>query len=192
MKIHNLISERKSIRAFSDKEISNEALITLLEAARWAPSSMNEQPWRFIVVRKENTEAFQKMIQCLNDSNKIWAQHSSVLLLTVANNTITSLNKPNAYAWHDIGLAIGNLSLQAISMDIFLHQMGGFNKEEAKKLFNIPTGFDPVSVIALGYQGNADELPSPLRERELKPRERKPLSEIVYANTFGEVDPLYK
>ncbi len=192
MKIHNLISERKSIRAFSDKGITDEALITLLEAARWAPSSMNEQPWRFIVVRKENTDAFQKMIQCLNDSNKIWAQHASVLLLTIANNTITSLNKPNAYAWHDIGLAIGNLSLQAISMDIFLHQMGGFNKEEAKKLFNIPTGYDPVSVIALGYQGNADKLPSPLRERELKPRERKPLSEIVFANTFGEVDPLYK
>ena len=192
MKIHNLISERKSIRAFSDKEISDEALITLLEAARWAPSSMNEQPWRFIVVRKENTEAFQKMIQCLNDSNKIWAQHASVLLLTVANNTITTLNKPNAYAWHDIGLAIGNLSLQAISMDIFLHQMGGFKSEEAKKLFNIPNGFDPVSVIALGYQGNAEALPSPLRERELKQRERKPLSEIVYSNTFGEIDPLFK
>ena len=192
MKIHNLISERKSIRAFSDKEISDEALITLLEAARWAPSSMNEQPWRFIVVRKENTEAFQKMIQCLNDSNKIWAQHASVLLLTVANNTITTLNKPNAYAWHDIGLAIGNLSLQAISMDIFLHQMGGFKSEEAKKLFNIPNGFDPVSVIALGYQGNAEALPSPLRERELKQRERKPLSEIVYSNTFGEMDPLFK
>lgn len=192
MKIHNLISERKSIRAFSDKEVTDEALITLLEAARWAPSSMNEQPWRFIVVRKENKEAFQKMIQCLNDSNKIWAQQASVLLLTVANNTITSLNKPNAYAWHDIGLAIGNLSLQAISMDIFLHQMGGFKPVEAKRLFNIPDGFDPVSVIALGYQGNADELPSPLRERELKPRERKPLSEIVYSNTFGEVDPLYK
>lgn len=192
MKIHNLISERKSIRAFSDKEISDEALITLLEAARWAPSSMNEQPWRFIVVRKENTEAFQKMIQCLNDSNKIWAQHASILLLTVANNTITTLNKPNAYAWHDIGLAIGNLSLQAISMDIFLHQMGGFKSEEAKKLFNIPNGFDPVSVIALGYQGNAEALPSPLRERELKQRERKPLSEIVYSNTFGEMDPLFK
>lgn len=192
MKIHNLISERKSIRAFSDKEISDEALITLLEAARWAPSSMNEQPWRFIVVRKENTEAFQKMIQCLNDSNKIWAQHASILLLTVANNTITTLNKPNAYAWHDIGLAIGNLSLQAISMDIFLHQMGGFKSEEAKKLFNIPNGFDPVSVIALGYQGNAEALPSPLRERELKQRERKPLSEIVYSNTFGEIDPLFK
>ena len=192
MKIHNLISERKSIRAFSDKEISDEALITLLEAARWAPSSMNEQPWRFIVVRKENTEAFQKMIQCLNDSNKIWAQHASVLLLTVANNTITTLNKPNAYAWHDIGLAIGNLSLQAISMDIFLHQMGGFKSEEAKKLFNIPNGFDPVSVIALGYQGNAEALPSPLRERELKQRERKPLSEIVYSNTFGGIDPLFK
>ena len=192
MKIHNLISERKSIRAFSDKEISDEALITLMEAARWAPSSMNEQPWRFIVVRKENTEAFQKMIQCLNDSNKIWAQHASILLLTVANNTITTLNKPNAYAWHDIGLAIGNLSLQAISMDIFLHQMGGFKSEEAKKLFNIPNGFEPVSVIALGYQGNAEALPSPLRERELKQRERKPLSEIVYSNTFGEIDPIFK
>ena len=191
MTIHGLISGRKSIRAFSEKRISDEALITLLEAARWAASSMNEQPWRFIVAQKVNTEAFDRLLSCLNESNRKWAQNAAILILTVTNNTITSLNKPNTFAWHDVGLAIGNLSLQAMSMDIYLHQMGGFKADIAKELFEIPDGFEPVSVIALGYQGDVDTLPQPLRERELKKRERKPLSELVYMNTFGEKNLLF-
>jgi nitroreductase len=191
MKIHNLISERKSIRAFSEKSISDEELVTLLEAARWAPSSMNEQPWRFIVARKENSETFERMLECLNESNKNWAQHAAALILTVASKTITSLNKSNSYAWHDVGLAIGNLSIQATSMDIYLHQMGGFKHDLAKNLFEIPNDFEPVSIIALGYKGNPDLLPSPLREREMSLRKRKPLSELVFVNHFGEKSSLF-
>jgi len=186
MKVHQLISERKSIRAFSEKEISDEILLILLEAARLAPSSMNEQPWRFIIAKKENKVSFDRMLNCLNESNRNWAKHAAVLIMTVANKNLSSLNRPNAYAWHDVGLAIGNMSLQAMSMDIFLHQMGGFNSENARKTFDIPENFEPVSIIALGYKGNPDSLPEPLRERELKTRTRLPLTDLVYINNFGE------
>jgi nitroreductase len=182
--LHPLISERKSIRAFSEKKIPDQVLESLFEAARWAPSSMNEQPWRFILTHKENVHAFQKMLQSLNESNRVWAQHAPVLLLTIANNMGKS-EKLNLYAWHDVGLAIGNLSLQATSQGIYLHQMGGFNRAIAKELFEIPDNFEPVSIIALGYIGNTDSLPEHLRERELKIRERKPISEMVYFNFFG-------
>ncbi len=191
MKIHKLISERKSIRAFSNKRIGDEELLSLLEAARWAASSMNEQPWRFIVARKENEESFGKMLESMNESNRNWAKDASVILLTVASNKIAAKDFTNEYAWHDVGLAVGNMSLQAMSMDIYLHQIGGFNKEISKELFNIPAGFQPVSMIALGYRGSAESLPHPLRERELMPRKRKPLSELVYINNFGVSDELF-
>jgi nitroreductase len=186
MKVHQLISDRKSIRAFSEKGISDEILLTLFEAARLAPSSMNEQPWRFIMAKKNNREAFERILDTLNESNKNWAKHAAVLVITVANKNIHTLNKPNAYAWHDVGLAIGNLSLQAMAMNIFLHQMGGFNREKAIKEFDIPQEFEPVSIIALGYKGNPDDLPPVLKERELKQRSRLPLSELIYINNFGK------
>ncbi len=185
MKVHQLISDRKSIRAFSEKEISDDDLLTLIEAARLAPSSMNEQPWRFIAVKKDNEDSFQRMLECLNESNRNWAKHAAALILTVANKNHTAINKPNSYAWHDVGLAVGNLSLQAMSMNIFLHHMGGFNREGARKAFDIPENFEPVSIIALGYKGNPDTLPLPLRERELVASTRLPLKELVYINNFG-------
>jgi nitroreductase len=191
MKIHKLISERKSIRSFSPRRISDEDLVTLMEAARWAASSMNEQPWRFIVARKENTEAFGRMLESMNETNKLWAKDASVLILTVANQKFSSKDIPNAYAWHDVGLAVGNLSLQAMSMDIYLHQIGGFNHELARNLLTVPEEFQPVSFIALGYRDSADKLPPLLKERELKPRERKPLSDLVYINNFGVKDNLF-
>jgi nitroreductase len=186
MQVHQLISDRKSIRAFSEKEISDEILLTLFEAARLAPSSMNEQPWRFIIARKNNVDSFNRMLDCLNESNRNWAKHSAVLVLTIANKNLHTLNKPNVYAWHDVGLAIGNLSLQAMAMNIFLHQMGGFNAEKAISNFEIPDGFEPVSIIALGYKGNPEMLSPQLKERELKTRTRLPLSELIYINNFGK------
>jgi nitroreductase len=191
MKVHKLISDRKSIRAFSDRRIDDEKLITLLEAARWAASSMNEQPWRFIIVRRENEEAFNRMLESMNEQNRRWAQNASVIILTLASKKFASIGITNEYAWHDVGLAVGNLSLQAMSMDIYLHQIGGFNKETAKQLFHVPDDFEPVSMIVLGYRGDTNILPPPLRERELMPRKRKPLSELVFINNFGMSEDLY-
>ena len=191
MKVHNLISERKSIRAFSDRRIEDEKLITLLEAARWAPSSMNEQPWRFVVTRRENEEAFGRMLESMNEQNRRWAHNASVIILTLASKKFATLGIANEYAWHDVGLAVGNLSLQAMSMGIYLHQIGGFNKKTAQRLFSVPEEFEPVSLIVLGYRGDASILPPPLQEREVMPRHRKPLSELVFINNFGVSDELY-
>jgi nitroreductase len=151
---------------------------------------MNEQPWRFVVARRENEEAFNRMLQSMNEQNRRWAQNASVIFLTLASKKFSRLGIRNEYAWHDVGLAVGNLSLQAMSMDIYLHQIGGFNKETAGRLFKVPEEFEPVSMIVLGYRGDASILPPPLRERESMPRERKPLSELVFINNFGVSDEL--
>lgn len=185
MTIHNLISKRKSIRAFSDQSIDQETLTALFEAARWAPSSSNEQPWRFIVARKEDKIAFDKMQQCLMDGNKIWAKDAAALFITIAKKTFTNNERTNIYAWHDVGLATAMLSVQATELNLFLHQMGGFKPELAKELFNIPDDFDAVSIIAIGYEGNPDSLPENLRLRETSERVRKPIEELVFEGKFG-------
>jgi nitroreductase len=186
MKVHQLINDRKSTRAFSNEAISDDVLVTLFEAARLAPSSMNEQPWRFILAKKDDKESFERMLECLKETNSSWAKHAAVLILTVAKKIHTSFDKPNAYAWHDVGLAIGNLSLQAMSMNIFMRQMGGFYPEVARKNFDIPDYFEPVSIIALGYKGDPELLPPTLQDKEFKSRTRLPLTELVYKNSFGE------
>ncbi len=190
--IHKLISERKSIRAFADRSIDDETIIHLFEAARWAPSSLNEQPWRFIVARKEDSESFEKILSCLNEMNRVWAQHSAMLMITVAKKSFSSRDVQNMYAMHDVGLAIGNLSLQATALDIFLHQMGGINKEKIRLLFEVPDEYEIVSIIAGGYEGNPENLPENLRAREMEPRTRKGLDELIFSNKFGEKSLLNK
>jgi nitroreductase len=184
--IHELISERRSIRAFADKSIDDETLSELFEAARWAPSSRNEQPWRFIVSRKEERETFAKIISCLNENNRIWAQHGSVLFITLVKKTFSDNRQPNSHALHDVGQAIGNISFQATALNLFLHQMGGIDREKIKLVFEVPDDFDVVSVIVAGYRGNPEMLPENLHERELQPRIRKNLDELVFSNKFGE------
>ena len=182
MTVHELIQNRTSIRAFSVAEITETELITLLEAARWAPSSMNAQPWRFIIARK-GSEAYDRMTDCLFPANRAWAQSAPLLLLTLAETGLSGNN--NAYSWHDVGLAIGNMSLQATSLGIYLHQMGGFSREQCACVFNVPSGVEPVSIIAIGRKGDDSFLPENLRMRELQPRARKPLTEIAFENEYG-------
>lgn len=184
MRIHQLIEERRSIRAFADKAVSDEVLERLFEAARWAPSSMNDQPWRFIVAGR-GTEPFDKMLQTLNESNRVWAKNGAVMIFVITKK-FHSNGMANKYAWHDVGLAIGNLSLQATAEGIFMHQMGGYNSELARTMFDVPEEFEPVSMIVLGYRGDPDTLPERLKERELKQRERQPLSSLVFSGSFGK------
>ncbi len=178
--LHQLIRERRSPRAFSDKPVEQEKQLLLFEAARWAASSMNEQPWRFIYATSDKSADYNLLLDCLMDGNKAWAQKAPLLLLTLAKKTFAYKDKPNKHAWHDLGLAVGNLSLQATAMGLYIHQMGGFYADKARETLKIPDDFDPVSIIAVGYLGDVDELPEKLRERELKERTRKPLEEIVY------------
>src|SRR5688572_6496811 len=155
----DLIRERWSPRAFSDRSISDQTLRSLFEAARWAPSCFNEQPWRFLVAKKENDPEFRRMIDVLSPNNQRWAKDAAVLLISVASSNFARSGKPNRHAFHDVGQAVAQLTLQAVSMGIFVHQMAGFDVIAARHTYDIPEDFEPVAAIAIGYLGSPDQLP---------------------------------
>jgi nitroreductase len=183
--IHPLLTERRSLRAFSPRAVAPETLGSLLEAARWAPSCMNEQPWSFIVATQENKPDFDRLLGCLLDFNLQWAQHAPVLILSIARLTFVSSGKPNRHALHDVGQAMAALTLQATASGLAVHQMAGFDVEKARREFSIPADHDPVAVAAIGYPGSPDSLPEKLREREVAPQTRKSLKDFVFQNTWG-------
>ena len=191
-RIHDLIASRKSIRAFSDKTIDDKSLIKLFEAARWASSSRNEQPWRFIIARREEKENFEKTLACLNESNRIWAQHGAILIVVLAKKNFTVHPAPNTHAQHDVGLAIGNLALQATALGIYLRQMGGINYDHVREVFEIPDEYEIISIIVGGFPGSDDLLPENLRQRENMPRQRKALKELVFEGKFGNENHVFQ
>jgi nitroreductase len=186
--IHELIRERWSPRAFLDKSVPPEILRSLFEAARWAPSSNNEQPWVYLVTTKDDTENFEKMVGVLVEFNANWAQHAPVLALSVAHLMMRD-GKPNRVALHDVGSASAQLTFEANSRGLSVHQMAGFYVEKAREAFGIPPDWEPVAAMAMGYPGSPDALPQRLRERELAPRTRKPLEEFVMTGTWGHTAP---
>ncbi|WP_242916841.1 nitroreductase family protein [Pontibacter liquoris] len=186
MQVHELIRNRRSTRAYSEKPLPAEALQALFEAARWAPSAMNEQPWRFVYADKEQQpEAYQAMLASLAEGNRIWAQHAPVLLLTVAKMNFGDTENAYAHAWHDVGLATGNLLAQATELGLYVHLMGGFSAAKAIESLHLPAGYQPVLMATIGYLGDIEQLPDNLKAREVAPRIRKPLSEVVYAGSWG-------
>ncbi len=173
------------------RSVEPEKLRICLEAARWAASSYNEQPWTFVLARREETAAFKTMLECLLEANQAWAKHASVLMLTVVCRTFKLNGKPNRVAEHDIGLAAGNLVVQAAALGVDAHQMAGLNPAAVRQAYGIPEGYDPYTAIALGYAAAPDSIDDPqLRERETAPRTRKPLSEIVFAGSWGKAAQL--
>jgi nitroreductase len=183
------IAHRWSPRAFTDALVDKEKIITLLEAARWAASGGGQQPWSYIIATKDNEEEYGKLLSVLSPNNQGWAQRAPVLLLSLAT-TVTADGKPNQVALHDVGASSAQLSLQATALGLQAHQIGGFDHEKAIEEFQIPDGVVPVTAIAIGYVGDPDVLPERLKEREIAPRARKPLSEFVYSGKFGSVSPL--
>lgn len=185
--INELILKRRSPVLFSGRAVEKEKLELLFEAARWAPSSNNQQPWRFIIAKREDEADFNRMFDCLYPGNQLWAATVPVLILSVAE-TISGYNKKmNKYAFHDVGLAVGNLLLQATSMGLFVHQMGGYDNEKARNNLKIPNGYDPVAMIAVGYPAESYEgFPQKLIEREKELRRRNPLNETVYSIIWGK------
>ena len=173
-----VILERWSPRAFADRDVSHADLKKIFEAARWAPSSFNEQPWRFIVGRR-NSKTYKKIADTLVPSNQAWAQNAPVLILSVAKTRFSHNDSPNNYAVHDLGAADGFITLQAASMGIATHQMAGFDQARARELFEIPEVYAIGSVMALGYQGDPSMLGEHYQGQEQSPRSRKSLSEIV-------------
>jgi nitroreductase len=177
-----VILSRWSPRAFSDRDVSPELLAKVFEAARWAPSSSNEQPWRFIVgIRDSPTHS--KIASALVGFNQAWAPHAPVLILGVAKATFTRKGAPNAYALHDLGASAALLVLQAAALGLCAHQMAGFDHEAARQILEIPEDFLLGSVTALGYQGEPEALTNErLLAQELAPRQRRPLADLVFSS----------
>jgi nitroreductase len=183
--VHDFVAERWSPRAFSDKSVPADDLVSLFEAARWAPSSSNEQPWAFIVATKDDGENFAKLTSILVPGNSGWAQNAPVLALAVAQLAFAKSGTPNRNAQYDTGAASAWLTVEATSRGLVVHQMAGFDAEKARQIFAIPEGWQPIAAIAIGYPGDADSLPQPLRDRENAPRMRKPLSAFVMSGQWG-------
>ena len=176
-----VIRQRWSPRAFSHKPVSRENLRKIFEAGRWAASSYNEQPWRFIVGHKGDA-TYQKILNSLVEFNQSWAGSAPVLILSVASKTFEHNGAPNGYAIHDTGAATAYIALQATALGLHTHSMAGFDQNKARAAFAIPDSFHIGAVTALGYLGDVDNLPEGLLEGEVKKRERKPLSEIVLSD----------
>lgn len=184
-----LLAKRWSPRAFADTPIAQEVLVSLLEAARWSPSSSNEQPWRFIVGQKGDS-TYDKLFDVLKEGNQGWAKNAPVLTLAVARMTREKSGNPNGHAWHDVGASLAHLTVQATAHDIYVHQMGGYSADKATDVFKIPEPFQPVTALALGYLGDVNALDEDKKEREFAKRTRKPLSELVFSETWGATNPL--
>jgi len=184
--IHDLLRQRWSSRAFDDRPVEPEKLRSLCEAARWAPSSNNEQPWRFIVANKDYETEWNRLFACLVEGNRKWAYRAPVLILSVASLNFEDDSTPNRHACYDTGMAVENLVLQATALGLSAHQMAGFDVEKARADLKIPYGYEPVAMIAVGYPGDLASLPDRLRERELQSRSRRPISEWTFSGQWGE------
>lgn len=187
--LHELIRNRWSPRAFSEKPVAPEVLRSLFEAARWAPSSNNEQPWAYLVAAKDDAENFARMLSVLVEFNANWAKHAPVLALSVAHLKAQRDGKPNRVALHDVGSASAQLTLEANARGLQVHQMAGFDADKARQAFAIPPDWEPVAAMAIGYPGDPESLPEKLRDRELAPRTRKPLGEFVMSGGWGHTAP---
>lgn len=184
--IHPLLRERWSPVCFSSRRIEPEILGSLFEAARWAPSSYNEQPWSFCVATQDQPAEFAAMLSCLMDSNQIWAKHAYALLISVVKLALDRNGKPNRHAYDDTGAATENLMLQAVSHGLFCHPMGGFDGAKARQVLAIPETHEPLTAIAVGYPAEDDSaFDAAIRERNNSPRHRKPLSDVLFSGKFG-------
>ena len=167
-------------------------LRALFEAARWAASSYNEQPWSYLVATKDNPEDFARLLSCLVEANQAWAKAAPVLALGCTRLFFQKNGKPNAAAIHDLGLAAGNLCLEATARGLHVHQMIGILPDKAREVFHIPEGVQPLTALAIGYAAEPDSLPEKYRERDLAPRTRKPLAEFVFGGEWGAASGLVK
>ncbi len=183
--IHALIADRWSPYAFAERGVSQADLRSLFEAARWAPSSYNEQPWSYIVATRDEGEHYARVLSCLVEGNQAWAKAAPVLALGCTSLRFKLNGKDNAAAQHDLGLASGNICLEATARGLVVHQMIGILPDRARELFRIPEGVEALTGIAIGYAAEADTLPEGLRPRDQERRPRKPLAEFVFGDAWG-------
>lgn len=182
--INELIAKRWSARAFSTRPVERIKLLSVLEAARWAPSSRNEQPWRYIVFTNDNPEKLKKAQSVLKDINN-YSKRAPVLICAITKKTYSDNGNYNRLHFHDLGAANENMFLESFNQGLIMHEMGGFDVQKARDLFNIPEDFEVAIMIAIGYQDTHQVLPESLRQKAYLPRQRKALSEIVFLEKLG-------
>ena len=177
--------ERWSPRAFLDKPVEHAKLMSILEAARWAPSSYNEQPWFFLVGVK-GTPEYQKIFGCLVEANQAWAGAAPVLMISVVKTTWNRDGKPNRTAVHDLGLASENMVLEAVAQGLCAHGMAGIDVDKVRESYKLPEHCEAMAAWAVGYCGEPEQLQGRLKDMEEAPRERKELKEFVFGDTWGK------
>ena len=177
-KVHKLITDRWSPRAFDDRAVEYDKIQLLFEAAKWAPSSRNSQPWRFIFATKEMSD-YKVFIDLMSEVNQQWASTAPLLVMPLAQVISTYKNRPNRLAFFEAGMAVGNLLAQATAMDLMVHQMSGYDHEKAKETLVIPTRYEPMSIMAIGYKGEPAKLPSDVAAWEQRERTRMEISRFL-------------
>ena len=172
-----LLAQRFSARRFTGAAISAPDLQSLLEAARWAPSSSNEQPWSFIVAPRQDEAAFATLLACLNEGNQVWAKDAAVLMVCATATHFTQRDRANRHAWHDVGLAVMAMGVQAVSLGLQLREMGGIDADKAREVYGVPATHEITSAVAIGQAGDVTDY--------LAKRERKPLESFVFEGAWG-------
>jgi nitroreductase len=188
--ILKLLAERWSPYGFEARSVPEADLRSLFEAARWAASSYNEQPWNYLVATKEDSVEFERLLGCLVEANQAWAKTAPVLVLGVVSLQFAKNKQDNRAAVHDLGLAAGNLLVEATARALSVHQMIGILPEKAREVYQIPEHFEAWTALAIGYKADPAQLPDALRERDLTPRQRKPLGKFVFTGKWGQSSTL--
>jgi nitroreductase len=184
----DVIRNRWSPYRFGPRTVEDEKIVRCLEAARWAASSFNDQPWSWIVARRQDTDQFERMVGCLLEANQAWARSAGVLILTITRSAFAYNNKPNRVALHDLGQAAAHLALQAAELGLQVHQMAGVNLSLVRQEYRVPEGHEPQTAIAIGYPDTSDpsdDLAKQLHQRETGARKRVPLGEQVFSEKWG-------
>lgn len=188
--ILDLLRQRWSPRAFdANRPVERTKLLSLLEAFRWAPSSFNEQPWHLLLATREEGEAYERLLSCLVPGNQAWAKNAPVLLIACYAKRFTRNDKPNRHGQHDVGLALGQMSVQVEAEGLAMHMMAGFDVAKTIEVCHIPETHEPITAAAIGYAAEPDTLDEPLREKEVAPRRRKPLADFVDHGQWGQTWP---
>lgn len=184
--INSLIEKRYSPRAFSSKELTDEQIAMLFNAARRAPSAMNEQPWRFVYAQKSDL-SYPLLFNALLEGNKEWAFTAPMIMVGIAKENYDYKNKPNKFAAYDLGQAMAYLSIQATELGLHLHQMGGFDGEIAKKNLSLPKGYQPFVFAVIGYKGSPEQIPEKFQDGEKNRQPRRGINEIA-SKKFSEIE----
>ena len=186
--IHDIIARRWSGRAFdASKPVPPQAIISLCEAARWAPSSYGDEPWRYLVWDKlADPVAWRRAFSCLAESNQAWVKRAPLLMLSLAGKNLRHDDSPNRFAQHDTGMASMAMVLEAVALGLMAHQMGGFDAAKIRAEFAVPEDYTCMAMIAIGYPAGAGILDDSLKDRELAPRSRRPLGEQFFAAAWGK------